>query len=398
MNFPSFEMSSQPDFSLLVALADAAEEESLQALDPFREVSSDDEDPRCFIQELLQRPTRERDFVSLVGFGVEDFHYLFNLCSTDLLAPVRGRRRILSPIQSFFLTLHHLRCTRTIPELITHYHLEVTGPSLSKTMARVLDVMHATFPALFIVPLNWNQQREAGINIPTELPCATVLVDVTFQPTNRPYGTFSEAKVWYSGKHKAYGIKTEIAHATDGRAIGIYSGVKGSVHDLTILRGNSTFYLELLRGSSPPDGPALLVADKAYIGVESVEGITAAIPTRKRKGQSLTSSERERNRRISSVRIRAEMFYGRLKNKFAIMRRKYTLDRDEYSKRADVCVALTNYDLLSRPLARRDSEYNLRLRITEQRVVDEGAETRRRSQNQRQNERRLRLRPSPENR
>jgi hypothetical protein len=48
--------------------------------------------------------------------------------------------------------------------------------------------------------------------------CAThsgikIICDVHFQPSNRPTGTFSESKIYFSGKHHDYGLKVETAHS-----------------------------------------------------------------------------------------------------------------------------------------------------------------------------------------
>ena len=75
-----------------------------------------------------------------------------------------------------------------------------------------------------------------------DFPEVALIVDSTFQPSNRPGLNFSDAKVFFSGKHGAYGIKKETAHLPDGRLVMVFPHVPGSVHDITLFRSHLPTY------------------------------------------------------------------------------------------------------------------------------------------------------------
>jgi hypothetical protein len=61
-------------------------------------------------------------------------------------------------------------------------------------------------------------------------------MDATLQEIWTPLGTFEERKRFFSGKHKLYGLKSLTLHNRLGLLLVSWSGVPGSVHDLTIAR------------------------------------------------------------------------------------------------------------------------------------------------------------------
>ena len=50
----------------------------------------------------------------------------------------------------------------------------------------------------------------------TSLPTAKFVIDATFQQIWTPLGTYDERKRYYSGKHKAYGLKSQCLHDRSG--------------------------------------------------------------------------------------------------------------------------------------------------------------------------------------
>jgi hypothetical protein len=47
-------------------------------------------------------------------------------------------------------------------------------------------------------------------------PQVALIVDCTFQMSNRVGAGFEERKAYFSGKHHQYGIKRELAHLPNG--------------------------------------------------------------------------------------------------------------------------------------------------------------------------------------
>ena len=64
---------------------------------------------------------------------------------------------------------------------------------------------------------------------------ARYATDVIFQQSNRPVGTMREGKHYYSGKHKLYGLKTEVPVFPTGLAIGCSKHYGGSVAHIEIM-------------------------------------------------------------------------------------------------------------------------------------------------------------------
>jgi hypothetical protein len=69
-------------------------------------------------------------------------------------------------------------------------------------------------------------------------PDAKCVMDATFQPIWTPTGHFNESKVYFSGKHKMYGLKSQCIHDRKGRVVHCVPGIPGSVHDLTVCRNH----------------------------------------------------------------------------------------------------------------------------------------------------------------
>lgn len=67
-------------------------------------------------------------------------------------------------------------------------------------------------------------------------PYAFVAVDVIFHHGQGPSGSTSEAKKYFSGKHKLYGYKTEVTVLPNGVAVGVSDHTPGRVADITIMQ------------------------------------------------------------------------------------------------------------------------------------------------------------------
>ena len=66
-------------------------------------------------------------------------------------------------------------------------------------------------------------------------PFCLEAVDVTFQQANRPSGNMQEGKVYFSGKHRLYGYKVEVAVRPSGIASDFSRHCPGSSSDVSIL-------------------------------------------------------------------------------------------------------------------------------------------------------------------
>ncbi len=63
-------------------------------------------------------------------------------------------------------------------------------------------------------------------------PYALEAIDVTFQEANRPTGNMQEGKVYFSGKHKLYRYKVQVAVRPNGLASAFSRHYPGSISDI----------------------------------------------------------------------------------------------------------------------------------------------------------------------
>ena len=83
----------------------------------------------------------------------------------------------------------------------------------------------------YFLPIKKGEQSRLGINC-SEFPEVALIVDSTLQPCYHPSLSFNDAKVFYSGKHRTYGLKKETARLPDGRIAFAFEHLLGSLHDI----------------------------------------------------------------------------------------------------------------------------------------------------------------------
>lgn len=86
--------------------------------------------------------------------------------------------------------------------------------AITKTLKKIVDPLADELT----IPIYKDEQIKKGIKF-DEYPEVGLVVDVTFQNRTRPKMLYNEAKYYFSGKHCAYGYKTEVAHLPDGKAV-----------------------------------------------------------------------------------------------------------------------------------------------------------------------------------
>jgi len=160
---------------------------------------------------------------------------------------------------------------------------------------RVIDTVYKPLTQHYIKWFNRDQQIERGwIKVTSTYPEAIGIIDTKFQQTYRPKGRFAEQKIYFSKKHGAYGIKTEVTHARNGRAMSFSHHVPGSMHDYNLfsqLERVENLHSNLLKCTSDrryEDTGEMaekfrlywaVLMDKAYVGAE--ERVQAIIPKKK---------------------------------------------------------------------------------------------------------------------
>ncbi|ETV90096.1 hypothetical protein H310_15073 [Aphanomyces invadans] len=127
------------------------------------------------------------------------------------------------------------------------------APTFEKMIQRVIDIVEPILYEHYVMPVNMTchvQQGKAFANFPSALYCTIV----KFQPSYRPTGRFDEAKHYFSGNHKLYGLKLEYSVAYPGVAVDMSNHTPGSVSDLTIFKQRRHIHQEMLRKFAPELG------------------------------------------------------------------------------------------------------------------------------------------------
>ena len=94
--------------------------------------------------------------------------------------------------------------------------------------------------------------------------------------------------------------------------------------------------------------------DKGYIRPDnSVPGLRKITPFKGKKNRE----QKNFNRKLKPVRIRIEMFFGRLKQAWGIFKKPYSLSLEFFDLDFDNCMFLTNELLKKRALSDFDREY-----------------------------------------
>lgn len=156
----------------------------------------------------------------------------------------------------------------------------------------------------------------------------------------------------------------------------------GSVHDMTIFSTMApTYSLFLLK--SPQDGELpdtkmnqtswSALVDKGYVG--AAEKIRCMVP--KKGNQIQTVEDLDYNAQLASTRVICENFYGRMKLKFKAASDCFKGDPKHYEVISDLCVALTNFDVIQRPLRQEDRIFYAKLLKNEKRKQEEAKRIRR---------------------
>lgn len=233
-------------------------------------------------------------------------------------------------------------------------------------------------------------------------PYCRYAVDVTFQQSNRPSGTMEEGKLYYSGKHKLYGLKVEVAVLPNGMACWASKHYGGSVADIEIFHRNKAQHFKMLRKTEAEEGlmdggqfaedyPTLwaVLCDKGYQGL--LELLRAIHPKRKPVRGTLSRDDVKQNFKKSSDRIIVENFFGRLCQLWTVLSNKYRWKESMYDHIMRFGIALTNCHIKWHPLRAADVAFFNSYRTRLYTIGDDIQNKRRRVQEKYRRNRRRRL-------
>lgn len=172
----------------------------------------------------------------------------------------------------------------------------------------------------------------------------TVLcLDGTLIPTDRVDVRKPDGRhLYYSGKHKTFGVNVQVIATTDGDPIWTSDGSPGSVHDTRAARSCVMDELAaFVSRHTRTDGSKRLtmLADKGYTGLD----VGVLTPTKRRKGVHPHVDEQTRNALLVGTRAVAERANAVLVMRWHALRR-VTLDPAVVGVIAAAALVLTRFE------------------------------------------------------
>jgi hypothetical protein len=275
--------------------------------------------------ERLERPDRQR----AVGGGRD--------CDQSVVIRVT---QVLT-----YLRLH-------IPQETVAVMFGATQPDVSRDLRRLLPLIVKLVPA----PEVWEVVEKGAGLAPADvlelgqLTDERALVDATEQTVYRSQDN-EVRKEYYSGKKKAFTLKTQLVTDGEHHIKAISVAVPGAMHDKKLCDEVKT--VERL-----PDG-CEADADKGYQGLaqrvslvtvrnietgeeQPVPRLTVKTPVKKPKGQELTDEQKAFNRQLGAIRVRVEHCIGWVKN-WAIIATRFRCAHSIYTLIMQVVCGLVNW-------------------------------------------------------
>lgn len=255
-----------------------------------------EEEPSTFVTDLYSKENPNKIMLSLTGFTCSEFEELWTIISRGYPPPGKGRPATIKKKDAFLITLAFFKSYNKVDVLSAYW--KCSSSSIERAIKDTIKFCLKPLENTYLVPRA--AEEFSGRN--TNFPKAVGVIDVTFQQINRPLSSFDEAKVYFSGKHHQYGIKTQVVHDLNGVACFASISFPGSVHDFQIYKETvPSFRSHYMIDQSTTFHE--LLGDKAYLGSEFVTGPKVIIPFKYSGNRSLTFEQVTHNRNVGSVKM-----------------------------------------------------------------------------------------------
>ena len=152
-------------------------------------------------------------------------------------------------------------------------------------------------------------------------------------------------------KHGDYGLKYQVVHSRDGRAVHVSGPHAGAKHDLNIFTDTVPIIQAILKD---PNFSWSLLADKGYVGSNALEGVNVHVPNK--STDILQLYDEKDSQDLSEQRVLCENFYGRVKSRYAFARETFRGSWSIHRVHFENVVALTNYHIQTHPLRNSNEE------------------------------------------
>ena len=238
-----------------------------------------------------------------------------------------------------------------VPQLVVALMFGLTQSDISRELRRLLPLLRTVLPC----PEVW--QVVADHPSVSDLPQVTLeqltdgraLLDATEQRVSRPSDNETRQQ-YYSGKKKAFTLKTQLVTDGNHHIVVISEAVPGAEHDKKLSDDLQTI-------GRLPDG-CEADADKGYQGLanqvslviirnaetgleQAVPRLTVQTPFKKPKGKELTVEQKAFNQQLGAIRVRVEHCIGWAKN-WAILATRFRCAQSIYTSVMQTICGLVN--------------------------------------------------------
>ena len=293
---------------------------------------------------------RQALMIAFTGFSIHEFSTIFNTCQRELDAGSRGRQPTFVGKDALLVTLTFLKHYQTFEKLSVDFRISVA--TLERCIERTMESIYLPLKRRFLRVFLHDEQLTLGLQ-PESFPDAVGIIDCTVQECGTPVAPFADKKLFFSGKHWMYCLKTLTLHAPNGLAMLFHSPSPGSRADIDVLVRSANIIAPILTANNV-QRTYHLIGDAGFQGASNIDGLRVVTPYKHPPRGNLTEDQLEFNRELSRVRVIVENFYGRLKTRFGAARLKYRGDRSNYKMQIEILLALINYDIYRRPLRREE--------------------------------------------
>jgi hypothetical protein len=134
----------------------------------------------------------------------------------------RGRKSLVGTHDAFLLALLWLKNYSRFVDVERSFGLKEN--TTEDTIMRTLKTIGGPLCEKLIVPIKRRTQLAQGEGLFLSLgisspgyPQVSLILDCSFQMSNKMGSNFGERKLFFSGKHHVHGIKREYAHLPNGK-------------------------------------------------------------------------------------------------------------------------------------------------------------------------------------
>jgi hypothetical protein len=253
--------------------------------------------------EIVKKP---KQFLGLTSLTVEEFDYLCTPFEAEwrkhtMYYTQKGKRRKVPQVvcsttstlpeieDKLFFILYVLK-TNSLQEAIAATYSMSQG-KVSEWTTTLLPLLHEVLKRMRLTP---SRDSHGLICKLEELEAKSIIIDGTERPIQRSLD-YGVQEVFYSGKKKDHAVKNNIIGIETQLITYLSPTYEGSAHDKKICDEEEIAYPDEIE----------LFQDTGFQGYNP-RNVVIVQPEKKKKGQDLTTEQKQNNREISKKRVVVE--------------------------------------------------------------------------------------------